>query len=138
METLTKIILAVAIIGGLSQCNAQAIEVGISGGSVSDIPVAGAYVKKGKYSIDGHMGMEESKKAMSIGIYRELINLKSFGLQLGVGLSANKTEEIKYNLKKSRTYQGYDVELNYSLKQFRIRTTVNSNGDVKAGLGFSF
>ena len=138
METLTKIILVVAIIGGLSQCSAEAIEIGLSAGSVNKIPVAGAYVKKGKYSMDGHMGMEENKKAMSVGFYREVVDFKSLGLQIGVGLSANKTEETKYNLKESRTYQGYDLELNYDLKKFKIRTIVNSNGDVKAGLGFSF
>ena len=136
MGTLARIILVVAIIGGLSEC--QAFEAGISGGLIDKVGVVGAYVKKGKYTVDAHVGMEEDKQAMSVGIYRELFNFSDLGLKIGAGLSTNKVESIENNLKKKRTYQGYDLELNYDIGKFNIRSTVNSNGDIKSGIGFSF
>ena len=137
METLAKIILTVALIGGFSQY-ANALEAGISAGTVDKIAVYGAYIKKGKYSVDGHMGMEDTSKAMSVAVHREVFNFSDLGLTVGAGLSANQSEVIENNLTKKRTYQGYELELDYNLGKANIRTTINSNGDVKAGVGFSF
>ena len=130
-----KLILFISLIIGT---NVNAFEAGISGGTVDKVQVAGAYIKKGKYSVDAHMGMDKKAKAMSMGIAREVLNFSDLGLKIGVGLSANKTEKTENNITTIRTYQGYDLELNYDVKKFRIRTIINSNGDIKAGIGFSF
>ena len=136
MEKLIKGLLLVSLMVGLN--NAYAIELGVSTGIVGKVNVAGAYVKKGKYTIDGHMGMNDKDSAVSLGIYRELVDISQLGLKVGVGLSTNKTEMLENNLKVKRVYQGYDLELNYDVKKFKLRTTINSNGDIKAGIGFSF
>ena len=140
MGTIARGILLIALMGGLSQCDLKAgeLEVGLSAGVVDSIGVAGAYIKKNKYTIDAHVGVEENKEAISVGLYRELVNLSSIGLKIGVGLSTNKSEILDNNLIKTRTYQGYDVDLNYDIGKVKLRTTINSNGDIKAGVGFSF
>ena len=127
------------VLNAMAMCsNANALEVGISGGTVNQIVVGGAYIKKGKYTLDGHIGSEIDKKATAISVTRELIDFSDLGLKIGVGLSANKSEVFKNRINTKRVYQGYDLDLNYKAGKLNIRTTINSNGDVKAGIGFDF
>ena len=104
-------------------------EVGVVNGNVT----GGVSVKRNKYTMDLHVG----KGTKSVGIAREVLTLEQ--LSLGVGLSANKSETLKGNLKKVRTYQGYDLNIEYKFQnKMSIRGNINSNGDVKAGFGWSF
>ena len=104
-------------------------EVGVINGNVT----GGVSVKRNKYTVDLHVG----KGTKSVGVARELLTLDK--LSLGAGLSANKSETVKGSLKKVRTYQGYDLNIEYKFdNKMSIRGNINSNGDVKAGFGWSF
>ena len=93
----------------------------------------GVSVKRNKYTADIHVG----KGTTSVGVARELLKLES--LSLGAGLSANKTEVTKGKVKTVRTYQAFDLNIEHKFKNnMSIRGSVNTNGDFKAGFGWSF
>ena len=138
MKTLAKVLLATALIGGFSQlAEAGSKKLSVTGeaGFVGNGVTVGASVKRGKYTGDVHVGTGK-KKVISIGIYRDVLTLDN--IKLGVGLSANQIKSQKGKILKTTTYQGYDVQLEYGFGKYKVRGTVNSNGDVKAGFGFSF
>ena len=104
-------------------------EVGVVNGNVT----GGVSVKRNKYTADVHVG----KGTTSVGVARELISLEQ--LSLGAGLSANKTEVTTGKIKSVRTYQGLDLNIEYKFNnKAAIRGSINTNGDFKAGFGWSF
>ena len=117
---------------------AEATEITVTAGAgmVDKVAVGGIGVKRGKYTIDAHVGMGEKKSAISVGVYRELIKFSDLGI--GVGLSANESKSLKGKIETKRTYQGYDLQLDYDFGKAQMRGTINGNGDVKVGIGFSF
>ena len=138
-KKITMYLALFVIVNAMVMCsNANALEVGASAGTVNKLTVGGLYIKSGKYTLDGHIGSELHKKATAISVTRELIDFSELGLKIGVGLSANKSEVFKNRINTKRVYQGYDLDLNYKAGKINIRSTINSNGDVKAGIGFDF
>ena len=133
----SAVILGVVLTLGLAtEAHSKEITVTAGAGMVDKVAVGGIGVKRGKYTIDGHVGMGENKSAVSVGVYRELIKFSDLGI--GVGLSANQSKELKGKIETKRTYQGYDLQLDYDFEKVKMRGTINGNGDVKVGIGFSF
>ena len=137
---LAKTIIAVSLLAGLSQFAESSElrktkdlrvlgEVGVVNGNMT----GGVSVKRNKYTADIHVG----KGTTSVGVARELLKLES--LSLGAGLSANKTEVTKGKIRSIRTYQAFDLNIENKFKNnMSIRGSINTNGDFKAGFGWSF
>ena len=138
MKTLAKIILGVALFGGLSQfAEAGGKKLSVTGeaGFVSGEVTVGTSVKRGKYTGDVHVGTGD-KKVISVGVFRDLITLDN--ITLGAGLSATEVKSQRGKIQKTVTSQGFDAQIEYGFGKYKVRGTINSNGDVKAGFGFSF
>ena len=137
---LAKTIIAVSLLAGFSQFAESSElrktkdlrvlgEVGVVNGNMT----GGVSVKRNKYTADIHVG----KGTTSVGVAREVLKLGNLGL--GAGLSAGKSEETKGKIRSIRTYQAFDLNIENKFKNnMSIRGSINTNGDFKAGFGWSF
>ena len=104
-------------------------EVGVVNGNLT----GGVSVKRNKYTADVHVG----KGTTSVGIAREVLKLGNLGL--GVGLSASETKTQTGKINSIRTYQAFDLNIENKFENnMSIRGSINTNGDFKAGFGWSF